>query len=76
MQIIREAVKDNMKDKEESTTSPFNFSKGSPYKANWFEQFWALNKRAFIEMSREPMLLRIKIVQTIVRIQYHSLKQN
>ncbi|MCL4149777.1 UNVERIFIED_CONTAM: hypothetical protein GTU68_041543 [Idotea baltica] len=38
----------------------------TPYKATTLTQFLALNKRAFMEMAREPMLLRIKVIQTIV----------
>ena len=36
------------------------------YKASWWEQFQALLWRSFITNSREPMITRIKLSQTIV----------
>lgn len=39
-----------------------------PYKATWWGQFRALLWRSFITNSREPMITRIKLSQTIVSL--------
>lgn len=37
------------------------------YKATWCEQFWALLWRSYISNVRDPMIIRIKLSQTLVR---------
>ncbi|XP_054160065.1 protein white-like [Oppia nitens] len=40
--------------------------RGSVYKTNWFVQFWVLLCRSTLSTMREPMLTKIRIIQTIV----------
>ena len=42
--------------------------KRTPYKASWFAQLRAVFWRSVISVFREPVVLRVKIFQTIVRI--------
>ncbi|KAB7496020.1 Protein white [Armadillidium nasatum] len=69
MKEIEEAVNNNMGtekvvevDEEENTTK----IRKTPYKAGWFAQLSALNSRCFLEMAREPMLLRMKLIQSVM----------
>eukprot|EP00095_Tigriopus_kingsejongensis_P010869 maker-scaffold864_size87066-snap-gene-0.21 protein:Tk10869 transcript:maker-scaffold864_size87066-snap-gene-0.21-mRNA-1 annotation:"protein white" len=40
--------------------------KTSPYKATWWQQFRALLWRSFISVIKEPMIIQINLIQTIV----------
>ncbi|KAK3856690.1 hypothetical protein Pcinc_037017 [Petrolisthes cinctipes] len=37
----------------------------SPYRATWFNQFWAMLRRSALEVIRDPLLLGVKIGQTM-----------
>ncbi|CAD5234204.1 unnamed protein product [Bursaphelenchus xylophilus] len=36
------------------------------YRSTWFQQFVVLTKRSFLVTIREPMLLKVKLIQTII----------
>ena len=38
----------------------------SPYKASWWDQFKALLWRSFLAVIKEPMIMQVRIFQTIV----------
>ena len=38
----------------------------SPYKASWVSQFKALLWRSFLSVSKEPIIMKVRIVQTTV----------
>jgi hypothetical protein len=38
----------------------------SPYKASWWQQFKAVFWRSFISVLKEPMIMQVRIIQTIV----------
>ena len=38
----------------------------SPYKASWWSQFKALLWRSFLSVIKEPIIMQVRIVQTIV----------
>merc|ERR1719282_848131 len=38
----------------------------SPYKASWFSQFSALMWRSFLSVIKEPLIVKVRIAQTIV----------
>lgn len=40
--------------------------KSSPYKASWIEQFRALLWRSFLSVMKEPMIVKVNLIQTIV----------
>ena len=42
----------------------------SPYKASWFAQLRAVMWRSFLSVSREPNVLKVKVFQTIVSIDF------
>ncbi len=42
-------------------------SNQSPYRASWFEQFAAVQWRSFLSVIKEPMLIQVRLFQTIVR---------
>lgn len=46
---------------------PQNVAKRSPYKASWIAQFKAVMWRSWLSMKKEPVLTRVRILQTIVR---------
>ncbi|KPM06128.1 ABC transporter sub-family G-like protein 10 [Sarcoptes scabiei] len=58
--------KNQQGDENEVIESTAKFKATSIHQAPWFEQFSALLWRSFISNLREPMIVRIKIVQTIV----------
>ena len=39
----------------------------SPYKASWLSQFNALLWRSFLSVIKEPLIMQVRIMQTIVR---------
>lgn len=39
---------------------------GSPYKASWCEQFRAVLWRSWLSVIKEPILIRVRLLQTIV----------
>ncbi len=41
--------------------------KHSPYRASWWEQFVAVQWRSFLSVIKEPMLIQVRLFQTIVR---------
>ena len=45
----------------------------STYKASWFEQFKALLRRGFLSSIKEPMLVKMRIVEFIVSL-FHQTK--
>jgi len=54
---------------EESTVTDSNQNKSdnrSPYKASWGAQFKALTWRNFLAMIKEPLLVKVRIIQAIV----------
>lgn len=51
--------------KTSEPTTTVKVRTGNPYKATWCGQFRALLWRSFITNSREPMITRIKLSQTI-----------
>ena len=40
--------------------------KRSPYKATWWQQFKAVFWRSFLSVIKEPMIMQVRIMQTIV----------
>lgn len=42
-------------------------SSGSPYKATWCEQFRAVLWRSWLSVIKEPILIKVRLLQTIVR---------
>ena len=42
----------------------------SPYKASWFAQLRAVMWRSFLSVSREPNVLKVKVFQTIVSMDF------
>lgn len=40
--------------------------KTSPYKATWFQQFRALLWRSFMSVLKEPMIMQVNLLQSIV----------
>lgn len=38
----------------------------SPYKASWWTQFRAVLWRSWISLIKEPMVIRVRIIQTVV----------
>ena len=49
--------------------------KKSPYKASWWQQFKAVFWRSFISVLKEPMIMQVRIIQTLVRTLIHSYQQ-
>lgn len=45
----------------------FKYSGRSPYKASWCEQFRAMLWRSWLSVIKEPMLVKVRFLQTIVR---------
>lgn len=45
---------------------PQNVAKRSPYKASWIAQFKAVMWRSWLSMKKEPVLTRVRILQTIM----------
>ena len=43
----------------------------SPYKASWIEQFRATLWRSFLSVVKEPMLMQVRFVQTVVRMYFY-----
>jgi len=39
----------------------------SPYKAGWFSQFRAVLWRSWLSVMREPMVLKVRFIQSVVR---------
>ncbi|XP_077978606.1 protein white-like [Glandiceps talaboti] len=42
------------------------FQSRSPYKASWFAQFRAVMWRTYLDNAREPMIIRVRTLQTII----------
>lgn len=42
------------------------FKRQNPYKASWFAQFRALFWRSWLSTVREPLLLKVRIIQTLM----------
>lgn len=40
----------------------------SPYKASWCEQFRAVLWRSWLSVIKEPILIKVRLLQTLVRI--------
>ncbi len=40
----------------------------SPYRASWVAQFRAVLWRSWISMLKEPMVIRVRLIQTVVSI--------
>lgn len=40
--------------------------KKSPYKASWWEQFKAVYIRSLLSMSKDPLVTKVRIIQTLV----------
>ena len=62
-------VKENLQYQIEHQSSNGLFDvkdKKSPYKASWFEQFRALLWRSFLSVIKEPLIMQVRIGQTIV----------
>ncbi|RXG59133.1 Protein white [Armadillidium vulgare] len=67
MKEIEEAVQNNMgTEKVVEVDEEGKKIRKTPYKAGWFAQLSALNSRCFLEMAREPMLLRMKLIQSVM----------
>ncbi|XP_065217450.1 protein white-like [Planococcus citri] len=43
-----------------------NVAKRSPYKASWLAQFNAVMWRSWLSMKKEPILIRVRLLQTIM----------
>ena len=65
---IIQAAKDNQSVVADESAAPVVQLKRSPYKASWGTQFKAVLGRSWTTVIREPRVLRMKGVQTIVRI--------
>ncbi|CAD5229599.1 unnamed protein product [Bursaphelenchus okinawaensis] len=55
----------------ESNSDIFKFNdiywnKGPSYRSTWWQQFTVLTKRSFLVTIREPTLLKVKLIQTII----------
>ena len=66
-QVIQ-AAKDNQSVVTDESAAPLVELKRSPYKASWGTQFKAVLGRSWTSVIREPRVLRMKGVQTIVII--------
>ena len=66
-QVIQ-AAKDNQSVVTDESAAPLVELKRSPYKASWGTQFNAVLGRSWTSVIREPRVLRMKGVQTIVII--------
>lgn len=53
--------------KQHLLESSFGKAFGSPYKATWCEQFSAVLWRSWLSVIKEPLLVRVRFMQTIVR---------
>jgi len=40
--------------------------KRSPYRASWWEQYRAVQWRSFLSVIKEPMLIQVRLFQTVV----------
>lgn len=53
---------------EDSLRDPKFGSNGkSPYKASWWEQFRAVLWRSWLSVIKEPILIKVRLLQTFVR---------
>jgi len=43
----------------------------SPYKASWFAQFRAVLWRSWVTIIKDPLFIRIKIIQTLVWVEVY-----
>lgn len=43
-----------------------HMAKRSPYKASWYAQFRAVMWRSWLSMKKEPVLIRVRLLQTIM----------
>lgn len=46
---------------------------GSRYKASWVAQFRAVLWRSWLSVIKEPMLIKVRLLQTVVRMQLGKL---
>ncbi|KAL7640654.1 UNVERIFIED_CONTAM: hypothetical protein RMT77_008929 [Armadillidium vulgare] len=66
--FVQKAVKDNMKSSEDQFILEERFQtevKKSLYKASWWKQFRTLLWRSWLEISREPMIIRVRFFQVV-----------
>lgn len=45
----------------------------SPYKANWIRQFRAVLWRSWISVIKEPILIKVRLLQSVVSMTYFNL---
>ncbi|XP_002742012.1 protein white-like [Saccoglossus kowalevskii] len=65
--IFAKEVYDKMKPSEsKGLLEDHNIKSRSPYKASWFAQFRAVMWRTYLDNSREPMIIRVRTVQTVI----------
>ena len=51
---------------EDTQKELFGAVRKSPYKASWLEQFRALLWRSFLSVIKEPMIMQVRFIQTVV----------
>ncbi|XP_064110932.1 protein white-like [Macrobrachium nipponense] len=76
---IQEAAKLNQEVDEEHRRSPSWTGDKSPYKASWCSQFSAVLWRAWLEVIREPFLIRVRFFQLMaiaILVGFIYMKQN
>jgi len=68
MRIIleTESVRGEFEDSLKRLKDSKNFCR-SPYKASWCEQFRAVLWRSWLSIIKEPILIKVRLLQTIVR---------
>lgn len=64
---IKTAVEEIPTQNNEFLEMKAEMKKRSPYKASYMEQFRALYWRSVISMMKEPMVIRVRVIQTLVR---------
>lgn len=63
-EVVRKQKELNANGKQEILKS--KNEKRSPYKANWFQQFFAVFWRSFISFMRDPQIIIVKAASSVV----------
>ncbi|KAI6173797.1 ATP-binding cassette sub-family G member 2 [Aphelenchoides besseyi] len=66
LEAIRQSVSPQSSSSSASEVITKSIKKRQQYQASWIQQFVALTKRAFLVTVREPMLLRVRVFQTLI----------
>ncbi|KAI6227115.1 ATP-binding cassette sub-family G member 2 [Aphelenchoides besseyi] len=66
LEAIRQSVSPQSSSSSASEVITKSIKRRQQYQASWIQQFLALTKRAFLVTVREPMLLRVRVFQTLI----------